>query len=64
MSELRLNAFLKGHRKVEEQEHKLESLEGTVGELKVALREQAALLQKVSAQVQSTQPAARVVANE
>ncbi len=52
-----LNEFLKEHRKVE-------SLAGTVSELKVALREQAALLQKVSAQVQSTQPAPRVVANE
>ena len=52
-----LNEFLKEHRKVE-------ALEETVAQLKSALQEQAAQIQKVSAEVQASRPAPRVVASE
>ncbi len=52
-----LNEFLKEHRKVE-------ALEETVTQLKSALQEQAAQIQKVSEEVQVSQPTPRVVLNE
>jgi hypothetical protein len=52
-----LNEFLKEHRKVE-------ALEETVTQLKSALQEQAAQIQKVSAEMQVSQPAPRVVSNK
>ena len=52
-----LNEFLKEHRKVE-------ALEETVAQLKSALQEQAAEIQKVSADVRTSRPEPRVVANE
>jgi hypothetical protein len=69
-----LNEFLKEHRKVERLEATVgelkaeaareTSLEATVGELKVALKQQAAQIQKVSAE-QDRRPASRLIsANE
>ena len=51
-----LNEFLKEHRKVEE-------LEATVANLQGAFKKQAALIQKVSAQVELSKPASRTVLN-
>jgi hypothetical protein len=49
-----LNEFLKEHRKVEK-------LEGTVAELKSALKEQAAQIEKISTRLEASQSAPRVV---
>jgi (2Fe-2S) ferredoxin len=46
-----LNEFLKEHRKGEEQDRKIEALEATVTKLQSVLKEQAAQIQKVSAQL-------------
>jgi septal ring factor EnvC (AmiA/AmiB activator) len=58
-----LNEFLKEHRKVEEQNVKQQKLEATVAQqrkeidaLKAELKEQAALIQKVSAQLAAASP--------
>jgi hypothetical protein len=52
-----LNEFLKEHRKVE-------TLEETVAQLKVALKEQAAQIQKVSAEVQAVRARPRLISSE
>jgi trimeric autotransporter adhesin len=64
-----LNEFLKEHKKVEEQDRKLEMQKGTITELKSNLAEQhrqiqalTAGLQKVSAQVRMIAPTATVIA--
>jgi septal ring factor EnvC (AmiA/AmiB activator) len=66
-----LNEFLKGHRRVEEQQAKVEEqqatiaeLKSTVGQLTVQLKEQAAQIQKVSAQLEVSKPAPQVVVNK
>ena len=66
-----LNEFLKEHKKVEAQHSKIEKQETSIAELKSNLAEQhkqiqtlAAGLQKVSAQVGVSVPAAKVVANK
>jgi hypothetical protein len=66
-----LNEFLKEHKKVEAQHSKIEKQEASIAELKSNLAEQhkqiqtlAAGLQKVSAQVGVSVPAAKVVANK
>src|SRR5262249_34864479 len=46
-----LNEFLKEHRKGEQQDRKIEELETTVAKLQSVLKEQAAQIQKVSAQL-------------
>ena len=51
-----LNEFLKEHRKVEE-------LEKGMAVLTAQLKEQAAQIQKVSAQIEASKPAAQVVNN-
>jgi hypothetical protein len=51
-----LNEFLKEHRKVQE-------LENGMATLAAQLKEQAAQIQKVSAQVEMTKPATSVVLN-
>jgi len=65
-----LNEFLKEHRKVEEQsgriaaqDCKVQQLEATVAQLQLALKEQAAQIQKVSTQVNTQNPVQRVVAD-
>jgi uncharacterized coiled-coil protein SlyX len=51
-----LNEFLKEHRKVEEQEKRIDALTAQ-------LKEQAAQIQKVSAQLETSKPAPQVVHN-
>jgi Chaperone of endosialidase len=51
-----LNEFLKEHKKVEQ-------LEGTVASLAATVKEQVAQIQKVSAQLEMSKPAAKVVLN-
>ena len=58
-----LNEFLKEHRKGEQQNRKIEELESTVAKLQSALDEQAAQIQKVSAQLETRKPASQVVNN-
>src|SRR4030095_5442399 len=48
-----LNEFLKEHRKGEQQDRKIEELETTVAQLRSALKEQAAQIQKVSDQLRA-----------
>ena len=59
---LLLNEFLKEHKKVEEQQANIAELKSTVGVLTAQLKEQAAQIQKVSAQVEMGKPAAKVAA--
>ena len=59
-----LNEFLKEHKAFVEAQHKIEKLETTVVSLVTTVKEQAAEIQKVSAQLQINQPTAKVVANE
>ena len=65
-----LNEFLKEHRKVEEQQASIADLKSTVAlqqkdvqVLTAQLKEQAAQIQKVSAQLEASKPASRVVSN-
>jgi tetrahydromethanopterin S-methyltransferase subunit G len=51
-----LNEFLKAHRRIEEQDKRIE-------QLTAELKQQAALIQKVSAQVEMSQPAPRMADN-
>ncbi len=66
-----LNEFLKEHKKVEEQQTGMADLKSTVAlqqkEMQVLtaqLKEQAAQIQKVSAQLEASKPAPKVVANK
>jgi hypothetical protein len=63
-----LNEFLKEHRKNEEQQRRVTSLEKAMAQqkrenedMRAMLKEQAAQIQKVSAQLASTQPSTRLV---
>ena len=65
-----LNEFLKEHKKVEEQQASIADLKSTVAlqqkEMQVLtaqLKEQAAQIQKVSAQLEASKPAPKVVTN-
>ncbi len=57
---LLLNEFLKEHKKVEEQQANIAELKSTVGVLTAQLKEQAAQIQKVSAQLEVGKPATKV----
>jgi endosialidase-like protein len=59
-----LNEFLKEHKKVEEQQASIAELRSTVGVLTAQLKEQAAQIQKVSAQIEVNKPAPQVVVNK
>jgi len=68
---LLLNEFLKEHKKVEAQQASIAQLKSTVAlqqkEMQVLtaqLKEQAAQIQKVSAQVEMSRPAPKEVANQ
>ena len=75
---LLLNEFLKEHKKVEEQQSKIENQQASIAELKATvaqqqkgmevltaqLKEQAALIQKVSARLEVSKPAPQVVGNQ
>jgi hypothetical protein len=65
-----LNEFLKEHKKVEAQNRRIQEQEVTVTQLKkemqvfaASLKEQAAQIQKVSAQLEASKPAPQVVNN-
>jgi hypothetical protein len=63
-----LNEFLKEHRKVEQQEETIAQLKkdfrATVAQLTARLDEQASQIQSVSAQVEVSKPAPRIVGND
>jgi division protein CdvB (Snf7/Vps24/ESCRT-III family) len=70
-----LNEFLKEHRRVTEQDRKLQQQEETIAQLKkdfrttvaelnARLKEQASQIQKVSAQLEVSKPAPQIVAND
>ena len=66
-----LNEFLKEHKNVEEQQATISNLKSTVAQqengmeiLTAQLKEQGAQIQKVSAQVEMSRPASRVIANK
>jgi len=59
-----LNEFLKEHKKVEEQQASIAELKSTVGVLTAQLKEQAAQIQKVSAQLEVSKPEPQVVVNK
>jgi hypothetical protein len=58
-----LNEFLKEHKAFIEEQHKVETLEATVARLMVTVKEQAAQIQKVSAQLEASKPAPQVAEN-
>src|SRR6266545_3997728 len=58
-----LNEFLKVHRKVEEQEKTMAELKSGMTALVATVKEQAAQIQKVSAQLEASKPAPQVVNN-
>jgi hypothetical protein len=59
-----LNEFLKEHRKVDEQEKTIAELKSGMTALASIVKEQAAQIQKVSAQVEASKPARQVVNNK
>src|SRR5262249_39997062 len=59
-----LNEFLKEHRKVEEQQASISQLKSEMQAMVAQLKEQAAQIQKVSAQLEMSKPAAKVVVNK
>ena len=59
-----LNEFLKEHKKVEEQQASISQLKGEMQTMVAQLKEQAAQIQKVSAQIQVNKPAPQVVVNK
>jgi hypothetical protein len=61
---LLLNEFLKEHKKVEQQQANIAELKSTVGVLTAQLKEQAAQIQKVSAQLKIIEPAPQIVTNK
>ncbi|PYJ93442.1 MAG: hypothetical protein DME62_08830 [Verrucomicrobia bacterium] len=58
-----LNEFLKEHKKVEEQGATITELKKEIGSLTATVKEQAAQIQKVSAQVEMSKPTPKVVTN-
>src|SRR5690242_5960694 len=52
-----LNEFLKAHKAFVEEQRKVEKLETTVGSLTATVKEQAAQIQRVSAQLEVNKPA-------
>ena len=59
-----LNEFLKEHKKVEQQQASISELKGEMQTMVAQLKEQAAQIQKVSAQLEVNKPAPKVVANK
>jgi hypothetical protein len=59
-----LNEFLKEHKKVEEQQASISQLKSEMQIMVAQLKEQAAQIQKVSAQLQVNKPAPQVVVNK
>ena len=59
-----LNEFLKEHKKVEEQQASISQLKGEMQTMVAQLKDQAAQIQKVSAQLEVNKPAPKVVVNK
>ena len=59
-----LNEFIKEHKRVESQQAMIAELKKGMGVLTAQLKEQAAQIQKVSAQIEMAKPASRLVANK
>ena len=59
-----LNEFLKEHKRVEEQQASISQLKSEMQTMVAQLKEQAAQIQKVSAQLEVSKPAAKVVVNK
>src|SRR5437660_1594385 len=59
-----LNEFLKEHKRVEEQQASISQLKSEMQTMVAQLKEQAAQIQKVSAQLEVNKPAPQVVANK
>jgi uncharacterized coiled-coil protein SlyX len=59
-----LNEFLKEHRKNEEQEKTIAELNSGMTALAATVKEQAAQIQKVSAQLEASRPSPQVVNND
>jgi methyl-accepting chemotaxis protein len=59
-----LNEFLKEHKRVEEQQASISQLKSEMQTMVAQVKEQAAQIQKVSAQVEVNKPAPRVVVNK
>jgi hypothetical protein len=59
-----LNEFLREHKRVEEQQASISQLKSEVQTMVAQLKEQAAQIQKVSAQIEVNKPAAKVVVNK
>ena len=59
-----LNEFLREHKKVEEQQASISQLKSEMQTMIAQLKEQAAQIQKVSAQLEVSKPASQVVANK
>ena len=59
-----LNEFLKEHKKVEEQQASISQLKSEMQTMFAQLKEQAAQIQKVSAQLEVSKPAPQVVVNK
>jgi hypothetical protein len=64
ISNMLLNEFLKEHKKVEEQQASISQLKSEMQTMVAQLKEQAAQIQKVSAQLEVNKPAPQVVANK
>ena len=58
-----LNEFLKEHKAFVLEQHKVEKLETTVASLMATVKEQAAQIQKVSAELEVSKPAPQTVLN-
>jgi hypothetical protein len=64
ISMLMLNEFLKEHKKVEEQQASITQLKSEMQTMVAQLKDQAAQIQKVSAQLEVNKPAPQVVINK
>jgi uncharacterized protein YlxW (UPF0749 family) len=59
-----LNEFLKEHKKVEEQQASISQLKSEMQTMVAQLKEQAAQIQRVSAQLEMSTPATKIVVNK
>jgi predicted phage tail protein len=59
-----LNELLKEHRKVQEQADAITELKGEIANFKAIVKDQTTQIQKVTAQVESTEAAVRIAVNQ
>ena len=59
-----LNEFLKEHRKVQEQANTIAELKDEIANLTAIVKDQTTQIQKVTAQLESTEAAVRIVVND